>query len=96
MSESGFRIIELQRQLVELVPSVGGVRFAAIAERVHFRLRHGGEILSDLQILVEYLQAVDASDGRGHGQAHGLTQSFFRGDDAVFDGLTVTVQRFHS
>ncbi len=59
MSESRFRVIELQRQLVELVSSVGGVLLAAIAKRGHLRLRHRREVLSDLQILVEYLQAVD-------------------------------------
>ena len=42
------------------------------------------------------LLRIDAADGRGHGQAHGVPQRLLRRDDAVQDRLGVAAHAFHA
>src|ERR1700722_7402990 len=97
VGQTGFRVIELQRQLIKLEAAICRILLAAIPQLLHLRFRHRREILRDLQILGEHIQAVDAGDGSGDSrQAYGIPQGLLCGNDAVLDGGSMAAEGLHA
>ena len=87
--------VVLQCAFVEFVSTIVEL-FAVVAERLHLI---GGEwlkIAQDREILVENFHGIDAADGRGDGQAHGVGKRFGGGECAIRDDLAGTTHALHS
>lgn len=78
------------------VAAVGGIGLAAGAEGFHFRLGHRLERAGDGEVLLEDAEGIDAADGGGHGQAHGVAQAFLDGDGAAGDHFAAAAEAFHA
>jgi hypothetical protein len=82
--------------LEEFEAAIAGEEAALIAERLHFVGREWLEIHGNFQVLIEDLHGVDAADGGGDGQAHGVVETLFGGDGAVANELAAASETFHS
>jgi len=78
--------VVLQRAFVEFVSTI--VEWSAvIAECLHLVSGEWLKIAQDRQILVEDLHGIDAADGRGNGEAHGVRKCFGGSERALRDEL---------
>jgi hypothetical protein len=87
--------VVLQRALVEFVSTIVEL-LTSVSERVHLV---GGErlkIAQDRQILVEDLHGIDAADGRGNGETHGIRKCFSGSERALRDELARSAHALHS
>ena len=87
--------VVFQCAFVEFVSTILEL-FAMVAEGLHLI---GGEwlkIAQDRQILVQDFHGIDAADGRGDGQAHGVGKRFGGGECALRDDLTRAAHALHS
>lgn len=95
--EAGFRIIVLERELVEFVAAIGCTRLDAFTQGIHFLLGHRREILRDIEVLFQHFEAVDTGNGSSNsGKAHGVAERLFRCYDAVLDSVAVAAERLHA
>ncbi|MEA2262251.1 MAG: hypothetical protein QOJ51_5076, partial [Acidobacteriaceae bacterium] len=67
--------VVLQCAFVEFVSTIVEL-FAVVAEGLHLIGGERLEIAQDRQILIEDFHGIDAADGRGDGQAHGVRKRF--------------------
>ena len=87
--------VVLQGAFVKFVSTIVEF-FPVIAERLH---PIGGErlkIAQDCQILVEDFHGIDAADGRGNGEAHGVRKCFGGSERALRDELARAAHALHS
>ena len=67
-----------------------------MSERIHVGGSHGNEPLGDGKILAKNFDGVDPADDGRNGKAQRIAQTLFRRDDALFDHLAVSSERFHA
>ena len=85
----------LQCAFVEFVSTIVEL-FAVLAERLHLIGGEWPKIAQDRQILVEDSHGIDAADGSGDGQAHGVGERFGRCECALRDDLARPAHALHS
>src|SRR5687767_4482569 len=64
------RAIKCFRGFIEFEPSVRGPLCTARAQLLHLFGTHWLKISRDAQVLPQHLQRIDATDSRGHREAH--------------------------
>ncbi len=96
MSQPCFRVVKLERELVQLESAIGGVRLYAVAQSLHLLCGHGLEILRDPQVLLQHVGPLHTGYGSGHRKAHGVAQGFLGRYGSVFDRVPMPVQRLHA
>jgi len=87
--------VVLQCAFVKFVSTIVEL-FAVVTERLHLI---GGErlkIAQDRQILVEDFHGIDAADGSGDGQTHGVGKRFGRCECTIRDDLARPAHALHS
>ena len=87
--------VVLQRAFVEFVSTIVEL-FPVISKCLHLIGGERLEIAQDGQILVEDLHGIDAADGRGNGEAHGVRKCFGGSERALRDELARTAHALHS
>ena len=87
--------IVLHGAFVEFVSTIVEL-FAVVAKRLHLIGGEWLEIAQDRQVLIEDFHGIDAADGRGNGQTHGVRKGFGGGECAVRYGLARTPHALHS
>ena len=92
---AGLRVVEGERDLVELEAAVGRRRRASLSDALHLFGAHRLEALRDPEVVAKLVDPVHAADGRRDGKAHRVAEHLLGRENPVRDGPRFARHRLH-
>src|SRR5271163_2882788 len=95
MSEARLRVVELERQFVELEPPIGRIWPATVAQLLHLRRLQRLKTLRHFERLLESLLLINPGNRSGHRQAHRISKGFLTCEHAFLHWRAVAANGLH-